>query len=449
MNNFLLPDLTSLIQNSYLPDLIKTIFFAIRNFRLLDLLDIAITGYVIYNLFLLIRGTRAVQLLRGLLFLILIYYITSKFLQLQIITWIMEKAAFVGVIAIPIVFQPELRRVLAQLGQGKLILSEILPKGKEFFGLIEIIVSVCKQMSNKNIGALIIIERETGLKEFIETGTKIDAEVSSELLMSIFHPGNPLHDGAVIIKNDRIASAGSLLPLSESLKSTLSGKQHLGTRHRAAIGLSEHSDAICIVVSEETGDISVAIEGKIYRHLSEEKLQELLLNYCQDKTVSEKPTWLLQPFLKGFKLDLEKSDKKNEKKDKKVIENKTSILNRNLNLQIIAGVTAIVLGLLILGPNYFQYYDRNFILPVQIMDIGKIQKQGKKIEIEPKQVRIKVKGNKKNLENLQPEHIKIYVELKKSIQNQILPIGISLPTDIDIISKEIVPLQVRVKIVDR
>ncbi|MBI6545317.1 MAG: TIGR00159 family protein [Cyanobacteria bacterium NC_groundwater_1444_Ag_S-0.65um_54_12] len=248
----------------------------VSSLRWQDALDIALVSFILYRLFLLIRGTRAVQLLRGLLLLLLAYLIANA-LQLHTITWLVQSTATMIIVAIPIVFQPELRRALALLGQGELFRSESFVAGKGVADpthLIDELVAAVKYLSSRRTGALIIIERQTGLNEFIETGTPIHGLVSAELLTSLFQTASPLHDGALIIRGDRIAAAGTLLPLSETIRR--SARRPIGTRHRAALGLTETTDAVAIVVSEETGAISVAQEGKLQRFMGEEDLRTRL-----------------------------------------------------------------------------------------------------------------------------------------------------------------------------
>ena len=245
-----------------------------------DLLDVLLVSFVLYRFFLLIKGTRAVQLLRGLL-LLLLAYLVSHALELNTITWLVQSMATMLIVAIPVVFQPELRRALAHIGQGELF------RGGELWGprnsvsvprVLEEVVNAVKYLSKHKVGALIILERHTGLAEFIETGTALDALVTAELLSTIFIPTSPLHDGAVIIQNDRLAAAGAVLPLSEGMRRPTPGaRRQVGTRHRAAIGLTETTDAIAIVVSEETGTVSVAHSGQLKRHLNEDNLKELLV----------------------------------------------------------------------------------------------------------------------------------------------------------------------------
>lgn len=246
-----------------------------------DLLDILLVSYVLYRFFLLIKGTRAVQLLRGMLLLLLAYLI-SHALGLNTITWLVQSTATMIIVAIPVVFQPELRRALAHIGQGELFRGELFQRRSVTPPrTIDEVTTSVKYLARQKIGALIILERNTGLAEFIETGTAVDALVTAELLSTIFFPNSPLHDGAVIIQNDRIAAAGSVLPLSEGMRQSQAAgggsKSQYGTRHRAAIGLTETTDALAVVVSEETGTISVASGGQLRRHVTDEALREALM----------------------------------------------------------------------------------------------------------------------------------------------------------------------------
>ena len=205
------------------------------------------------------------QLLLGLIILVVIF-LAAKFFELNSIIWVLSKLFAVGVVAILIIFQPEMRRALVRIGAT---MSGGFLKGS---GTIEEIIRACDHMSRHRIGALITIERDVGLKNYIESGMMIDAKISAELLWSIFDPHTPTHDGAVIISGDRLASCGSLFPLTQVTNLPPS----MGTRHRAAIGLSEESDAVCIVVSEETGNISVAVFGNLTKALDPEDLKKIL-----------------------------------------------------------------------------------------------------------------------------------------------------------------------------
>ncbi|HEY9857275.1 MAG TPA: diadenylate cyclase CdaA [Stenomitos sp.] len=249
------------------------------NLRWQDLLDILLVSVVLYRLFLLIKGTRAVQLLRGVL-LLLVAYLLSRALQLNTITWLVQSTATMIIVAIPVVFQPELRRALSLLGQGEIFRSELFGKSTaDTTRVVDEVVMAVRMLSARKIGALIILERQTGLNEFIETGTTIQGLVTADLLTSLFFPNSPLHDGAVIIRGDRIVAAGALLPLSENFRRTQ--KRPIGTRHRAALGLSETTDAVAVVVSEETGVISVAQMGQLQRHLTEDDLRAMLTGLYQ------------------------------------------------------------------------------------------------------------------------------------------------------------------------
>lgn len=237
-----------------------------------NLLDIFIVAYIIYRVLGMIRETRAAQLLKGLIILLLFSVVVS-ILDLRMLNWLLDKLWIIFAITLPIVFQPELRRLLEQLGKGSFFKSSA--GNLEALGYQTIIAEIAAAvtvLSRDKTGALIIITRETGIAEYTENGISMDALVSSGLLVNIFVPNTPLHDGAVIINNGRINKAACVLPLSRN--SELPGE--LGTRHRAGLGITEVSDAIAVIVSEETGKISMAIGGRLYRPLQPQHLQELL-----------------------------------------------------------------------------------------------------------------------------------------------------------------------------
>src|SRR5579875_1875179 len=233
--------------------------------------DILLVWFVIYKLINIIKGTKAVQLLKGIL-VILVVRILSDFLGLTTMSWIMQQLITYGFLAIIIIFQPELRRALEQLGRGRFFSrgTSSIENGQE--RTVEAIVKATEYMAKRRIGALISIERETGMSDYIETGIALNSQISSELLINIFIPNTPLHDGAVIIQKTHIAAAACYLPLSESPFIS----KELGTRHRAALGISEVTDSLTIVVSEETGSISITKNGELHRDLSIEKFQQLL-----------------------------------------------------------------------------------------------------------------------------------------------------------------------------
>jgi len=238
-----------------------------------DATDILLVTYVIYKLILLIRGTRAVQLLKGIM-VIVVTWLLSKSLGLKTLHWLMSQAFTFGVLALVIIFQPELRRALEQLGRGKLFSRTHTTQDDEVVQkMAEEVGKSVTYMSKRRIGALIVIERNTGLNDYVETGIQISGKVTSELLINIFIPNTPLHDGAVIIRKELVLAAGCYLPLSENP----SISKELGTRHRAAIGMSEVSDGLSIVVSEETGQVSFAINGEVTRNITEEQLTKIIV----------------------------------------------------------------------------------------------------------------------------------------------------------------------------
>lgn len=229
-------------------------------------LEIIFIWALIYYFIRFFQGTRAMQVLMGLVTLAIVFNI-AKFLQLNTIIWVLTNLFAVGVVAFLIIFQPEMRRALARIGQNTFG-AGFLKKG----GTIDELVQASEHLSRNKIGALIAIERDIGLKNYIESGIGLDAKISAELLITLFSPNTPTHDGGVIVQNDRIAACGSLFPLSQNT----SLARNYGTRHRAAIGLSEETDSVCVVVSEETGNISVAVYGKLTRALDGDSLRNVL-----------------------------------------------------------------------------------------------------------------------------------------------------------------------------
>lgn len=260
-----------------------------RNFGLRSAIDIVVVAVVFYQFYMLIKRTRAVQLVKGVMVL-LVVSLLAKYFELGAISWLLKKLLEMFVIAIPVVFQPELRKALEQLGRGSFFTRHPVLSGVNNQAHVAEELVRCTQVLSKNrIGALIVLERKTGVQDFVETGIKIDGVVSSEFLVNIFIPNTPLHDGAVIVRGDRVAAAGCFLPLSENPNI----QKELGTRHRAAIGLTEITDALVIVVSEETGAISVGIDGALTRFMDEKMLRELLLRELEIKSISSSaiPFW--------------------------------------------------------------------------------------------------------------------------------------------------------------
>lgn len=249
--------------------------FADFNFMkyLASVVDILLVWYVIYKLIMVIRGTKAVQLMKG-IFVILLVRIISDFCGLKTLSWLTEQAITWGFLAIIIIFQPELRRTLEQLGRGKFFSRSGTQVDEDREKMVNAIMKATEYMAKRRIGALISIEKETGMGDYIETGIPLNSSISAELLINIFIPNTPLHDGAVIIQKCSIAAAACYLPLSESPFIS----KELGTRHRAALGISEVTDSITVVVSEETGGISVTKNGELHRDLKPDAFKDLLTN---------------------------------------------------------------------------------------------------------------------------------------------------------------------------
>ena len=235
---------------------------------LVDVLDILIVAFLFYRLFAMIKGTRASQMFVGLIF-IVVASIVAQWFRLNALNWIVGSLKTVWVILFVVIFQPELRALLTHIGQNRL-LRALIRVGDG--GVLKEILGAIEDMSKERRGALVVVERDMGLRNFIETGTKMDAAVTKELLETIFTPHSPLHDGAVVIRGDQIAAAGCILPLSQ----TAGLSPMLGTRHRAALGLAEETDACVFVVSEETGAISIAHKGELKWNLDEGQLRSEL-----------------------------------------------------------------------------------------------------------------------------------------------------------------------------
>lgn len=247
------------------------------NIGLNSIVDIAIVYYVLYHGYLLIRDMRAKQLVKGIVLLVSLIPISQVF-QLHMVRYILEHTFQVGIIALVVVFQPEIRKALEYIGRTSFSLSNIEKNAQTSEQVIKEIVSATSSLARQKIGALMIFEQQIGLTDIIESGTKLNAHISSGLLINIFIPNTPLHDGAVIIKDYAIRAAGCFLPLTDN---NLLSKD-IGTRHRAAIGMTEKSDAIAVIVSEETGYISYAMEGRLYRNIQIGELETLLSGIYTD-----------------------------------------------------------------------------------------------------------------------------------------------------------------------
>lgn len=269
-----------------------------------DVLDILVIAYLVYRLLLLVQRTNSSRLFRGVALVLLALWISSG--RLRALNYLLAHVVDIGILALLILFQPEIRRILEQLGSSKLNVFSLFTRPQADRQTIEQAiaqtVSACGDMSKSRTGALIVFEREIQLDEVLRSGTKLDAIVSSELLKNIFFVKAPMHDGAVIVRQGRVLGAGCMLPLSRNVNLS----RDLGMRHRAGIGMSENSDAVVVLVSEETGSISVAVGGMLKRHLMTETLEQLLRNELlpqeekADNRPVRKPPWLDQLF-KGKK----------------------------------------------------------------------------------------------------------------------------------------------------
>jgi diadenylate cyclase len=256
----------------------------IISIRLVDIIDILIVSFIIYRIILLLRGTRAVQMLVGIAIIIVIYFLSDKF-ELQTLHWLFKTFLSSILLVIVILFQANIRRALTQMGKTPFYKSGAVAEHD-----IGEIVRATTYMAKRRIGALIVIERDTGLRDYVDTGHRLDARLRYELLVAIFLPASPMHDGGVIIHKDRIHSSGCLLPLSQNPHIN----KRYGTRHRAALGLSEESDAVILVVSEETQEISLVLQGKITTCHDDKTLTATLktLLIPQKKTGFHWRTWL-------------------------------------------------------------------------------------------------------------------------------------------------------------
>lgn len=273
------------------------VFWILSKIDLRNLTDILLVALVIYGALYMVRGTQAVQLLRGVILLALVVSLFGSIAELTAFNWLLKNAGQALLVVVAIILQPELRRALDRLGRTSAF-ALWADREADLEQMIRKLATACRRLSERRHGALIVIERETGLQDHVDTGVAIDSVVADELLQTIFFPNTALHDGAVIIRGDRIVAAACVLPLAESIPT----EAHLGTRHRAAVGITEQTDAIAVVVSEETGIISMARNGRIVRHLDERRLSTLLQALLRPRQSAR--TWL------GIKLPGRKSDKK-------------------------------------------------------------------------------------------------------------------------------------------
>ena len=256
-------------------------------FDLSAVIQIVVVALLLYAVLTLIQGTQADILLRGVLVLFVLLNVVGRVFQLTLIIWILENALPGIILVVALLFAPELRRILERLGRTGGYLAH--PFGQADVPTVERLVDSVTQaagdLSRRSWGALLVLERESGLEEIAETGTRLNATMSPELLLTIFYPNSELHDLAVIVRGHTIVAAGCVLPMSESVNR----EQHLGSRHRAGLGISEQSDAITVIVSEETGGISMAVDGKLARHLNEDQLRRRLRALFRTRSPRKRP----------------------------------------------------------------------------------------------------------------------------------------------------------------
>ncbi len=264
--------------------ILNDISFLIQRFRWTDLLDIILVTAVFYILLLLLRDTEALVLLRGVFFIIILLVLFTSLVDLPAFSWLISAVLPALVFAIPVIFAPEIRRALERVGRAgnvSFLARSRMISEEQFIETLNAIIQASGRLSERHHGALIVIQRMQGLVEYAETGVPMHAVVTPELLLQIFYPNTPLHDGAVIIVNNEVRAASCVMPLSASGVLNRSPERTMGLRHRAALGISEVSDAIAVVVSEETGSISIAHNGKMIRRLNMERLQNTLHAFFQ------------------------------------------------------------------------------------------------------------------------------------------------------------------------
>lgn len=247
----------------------------------IDALDVLIISFLIYGAFLLLRGTAAITLLRGAAIILVGFVILAQVLELEVLDFVIRNSLTGIIIAVPIIFQPEIRRALERVGRtGFGVWTRPV-----YDGLIDTVATSAAELAKQRHGALIVFERETGLENHVETGVRVDAEPSAELLQGIFFPNSPMHDGAVILRGNRVVAAGCTLPLSET---RLPGE--MGLRHRAGLGITEGTDAVSLMVSEETGMVAIAADGRLYSRLDEPRLRGLLSRLLDSAGAEEEAT---------------------------------------------------------------------------------------------------------------------------------------------------------------
>jgi diadenylate cyclase len=268
---------------------IQNLLFTFQRLKWFDTLDIALVTLLFFVLLTQFRGTQAATVMRGIAIMIVAVALLTSLTSLPAVSWILQNILPALLIVIPVVFAPEIRRTLERVGRADFFrraspATEIPP-------YIQSVVAAAKRLSERRHGALVVIERDVGLEDFACTGMRLDADVSTELLLQIFYPNTPMHDGAVILRRERLLAAGCVVPLSSGNAFVTAAERRMGLRHRAALGISEVSDAVAVVVSEETGILSVAHNGRMIRRLDPQRLQNILLAFTRNAPRSPILTW--------------------------------------------------------------------------------------------------------------------------------------------------------------
>lgn len=267
-----------------MPDLLSELLFLFQRLNWLSVLDITLVAIIFFGIMMLVRDTQAVVLLRGIVLLVLALSLFTSLVNLPAFSWLVRTTLPALVFAIPVIFAPEIRRALERLGRAgsePILWRHPVRDEQLHHATIKAIVSAAARLSARQHGALIILQRSDNLWEYVQTGVRLDSAVTPELILQIFYPNTPLHDGAAIITHGRVAAAACVMPLSASGILNRSPDRQMGLRHRAALGISEASDAVAVVVSEETGSISVAHSGRVIRRLDSERLENILMAFYQ------------------------------------------------------------------------------------------------------------------------------------------------------------------------
>lgn len=286
-----------------MPDIVNELLFLLQRLDWLAILDIGLVAAVIFGILLIVRDTQAMVLLRGVIFLAILLSLLTSLVPLPAFSWLVRTTLPALLLAVPVIFAPEIRRGLEKLGRagsGALLFQGTATSQELMEVTIRAVVSACARLSARQHGALIVLQRADSLHEYVQTGVMLNARVAPELILQIFFPNTPLHDGAAIIANNQMIAAACVMPLSASGILNRSPERQMGLRHRAALGISEATDAIAVVVSEETGSISIAHAGRMIRRLDSARLENVLIAFCRPMELPGTPPNVLSRFRQWF-----------------------------------------------------------------------------------------------------------------------------------------------------